>query len=343
MRPRGCPQDLERRRIRAVPLVKQGESPTVVARILGVARTSVHRWRRLARHRGGLRAKPAPGRPRRRSDPQLRYLRALLRRGAVAHGWPSQLWTAQRVAILIERHFGIQYHPEHVRKLLKQRMPWTSQKPQKHARECNAQEVERWIAKEWPRVLHQAVPRRAHLALLDESGFMLAPLVRRTLAPRGETPLLDGSDRHDRISVASAITVSPRVLRGGLHFMLLGDHENFHGEEVVLFPRQLKGEVGGPWTIVWDRNRIPSPSRGVRTWLAQHPEVVVEDFPAHAPDTNPDESVWCWTKYGRLCNLAPADVEELRGHVWDALVALKHQPRLLKSFILHAKLPLLTE
>lgn len=48
-------------------------------------------------------------------------------------------------------------------------------------------------------------------------------------------------------------------------------------------------------------------------------------------------------RYGRLCNLAPADIEELRGHIWDAPVALKHQPQLLKSFILHARLPLLKE
>jgi hypothetical protein len=274
------------------------------------------------------------------SDRQLRHLRVLLRQGAVAHGWSNQWWTAGRVAILIERHFGVRYHPEHVRKLLRHRLHWTSQKPQKHARERNDEEVERWIATEWPRVVDQAVQRRAHVAMLDESGFLLAPLVRRTLAPRGETPILDCSDSHDRISVISAITVSPLALRVGLHFMLLGDNENFHAEEVVLFLRQLKGEVAGPWTILWDRNQIHSKSRIVRRWLAQHPEVVVEDFPAHAPDTNPDESVWCWTKYNRLCNLAPADIEELRGHIWDALVALQHQPQLLKSFIVRAKLPL---
>ena len=91
------------------------------------------------------------------SDPQLRHLRTLLRQGAKAHGWSNQLWTAQRVAILIERHFGISYHPEHVRKVLKQRLHWTSQKPQKRARERNDEEVERWIAEEWPRVLRQAV------------------------------------------------------------------------------------------------------------------------------------------------------------------------------------------
>ena len=191
--------------------------------------------------------------------------------------------------------------------------------------------------------LRQAVQRRAHLAFLDESGFLLAPLVRRTLAPRGKTPILDCSAKHDRISVISAITLSPLALRVGLHFMLLGDNENFHGEEVVLFLRQLKGEIGGPWTIVWDRNKIHGRSTVVRVWLAEHPDMVVEDFPAYAPDTNPDKSVWCWTKYGRLSNVAPTDIDELRLDIWNALTALEHQPQLLKSFIVLAKLPLLLE
>jgi transposase len=288
-----------------------------------------------------LAAKPALGPKPRLTEQQLSALEVALRQGAVASGWCNHLWTANRVAVLIRRRFGVQYHPEHVRKVLKRRLHWTSQKPQNHARECNDKEVERWIADDWPRLIRQAFQRHAHLALLDESGFRLAPVVRRTLAPRGQTPILVCSDRHDRLSVISAITLSPQALRVGLHFMLLGDNENFHGEEVVLFLRQLKGEVGGPWTIVWDRSQIHSKSRVVRAWLAKHPEVVVEDFPAHAPDTNPDESVWCWTKYGQLCNLAPADVDELRQHIWDTLSALKHQPQLLKSFVLHARVPLL--
>ncbi len=341
MRPEGSAAELERRRRRAVQLVDAGESPSVVAHILGVTPTSLQRWRRLARQPQGLAAKPALGFKPRLTDQQLVALETLLRQGAVAHGWSNHLWTGARVAVLIQRHFGVQYHPDHARKLLKQRLDWTSQKPQKHAREGNNKEVERWIADDWPRIIRQAFGRRARIALLDESGFMLSPVVRRTLAPRGQTPILDCSDRHDRLSVVSAITLSPRALRVGLHFMLLGKNENFHGEEVVLFLRQLKGEVAGPWTIVWDRNQIHSKSLVVRAWLAEHPEVVVEDFPAHAPNTNPDEDVWSWTKYGQLCNLAPADVKELRQHIWDALSALKHQPQLLTSFILHARVPLL--
>jgi transposase len=322
-------------------LVEAGESPSVVARILGVTPSSLRRWRRLGRRADGLAAKPHPGPTPRLDGQQLVALEALLKQGAVAHGWPNHLWTCKRVAVLISRHFGVAYHPDHVRRLLNRRLRWTSQKPQKRARERNLKEVERWLADDWPRILRQAYQRQARIALLDESGFLLSPVVRRTMAPRGQTPILDCSDKHDRISVVSAITLSPRAQRVGLHFMLLGDNKNFHAEEVVLFLQQLKGEVGGPWTVVWDRNQIHSKSRVVKAWLAKHPEVVVEDFPAHAPNTNPDEGVWCWTKYGQLCNLAPGDVAELRQHIWDALVALKDQPQLLISFILHARVPLL--
>lgn len=332
---------MERRRLRAVALVEAGESPNVVARILGIARSSLRRWRRLARQGDSLVAKPALGPKPRLDDRQLARLEALLDEGAVAHGWPNHLWTCKRVALMIQRHFAIRYHPAHVYRILNRRLQWTSQKPQKHARACNDKEVERWIDDDWPRIIRQAFQRRARIALLDESGFLLSPVVRRTMAPRGKTPVLVCSDKHDRISVISAITLSPRALRVGLHFMLLGKNENFHGEEEVLFLRQLKGEVGGPWTIVWDQNQIHGKSRVVKAWLAKHPEVVVEDFPSHAPDSNPDEEVWSWTKYGRLCNLAPADVEDLRQHVWDALVELRNQPQLLTSFILHARVPLL--
>jgi transposase len=321
--------------------VEAGESPGVVARILGVTPSSLRRWRRLARQADGLAAKPSVGPKPRLTAEQLTGLEALLNEGAVAHGWPNHLWTCKRVAVLIQRHFGVHYHPAHVYRLLVRRLHWSSQKPQKRARERNVKEVERWIADDWPRIIRQAYQRHARIALLDESGFMLAPVVRRTMAPRGKTPILVCSDKHDRISVLSAITLSPRAQRVGLHFMLLGKDDNFHGEEVVLFLQQLKGEVGGPWTIVWDRSNIHSKSKVVKAWLARHPEVMVEDFPAHAPNTNPDEDVWSWTKYGQLCNLAPSDVAELRQHIVDALVTLRNQPQLLISFILHARVPLL--
>jgi transposase len=340
MRPKGTADELERRRRRAVELVEQGESPTLVARILGVRPTTIHRWRRMAQQPQGLDAKPLTGPKPRISDVQLRELEALLLKGAKAHGWDNQLWTADRVARLIHDRFGIDFHPEHVRKILKRRLGWTSQKPKRKARERNDKEVERWKADEMPRILREAWKRRAHIVFLDESGFHLTPTVRRTLAPRGKTPVLEASARRDRISAISCITLSPIRGRAGLYFELLPVNETVHGEEVVSFLQTLRNQLGGPMTVVWDRSRIHSKCKVVKAWLAEHPEVVVEDFPGYAPTLNPDEWVWSWTKYGRLSNLAAWNAEELRDHVVMALIDLKLQPKMLKAFVADAELSL---
>ena len=293
----------------------------------------------MARTTNGLAAKPALGAKRRLTDSQLSDLERLLRQGATAHGYPNELWTTTRVAQVIQRHFRIDYHPDHVRKLLRQRLNWTCHKPQVRARQRNDKEVERWKADEFPRILREAWQRRAHVAFLDESGFLLTPLVRRTLAPRGERIVMPCSAKHDRISVVSCVTLSPQAMRVGLYFQLL-INRNVHGEEVVEFLHYLTGQVPGEWTVVWDQNRIHSRSLVVRDWLAKHSQVVVEDFPSYDPDANPDEWVWSWAKYGKLCNLCPADVEELYDYVLEALVDIKHDCHMLASFVMDAGVPL---
>jgi hypothetical protein len=195
---------------------------------------------------------------------------------------------------------------------LKRRLGWTSQKPRRKARERNDREVARWVGDEFPRIVREAWQRSAYLAFLDESGFSLTPTVRRTLAPRGETPVLDAWDRRDRWSAISCITVSPVAGRPGLYFDLL-DH-NIRGPDVVAFLAELHRRLGRV-TVVWDRNQIHSRAKVVKEWLAKHPGVVVEDFPGYVPDLNPDEGVWGWAKYGRLANLGTGGGRVDRGQV----------------------------
>jgi transposase len=335
-RPIGTPVELERRRRRAVQAVADGEPRQAVARVLGVHPKTVARWVRASRRPGGLAAKPQPGPAPGLTGADLRRLERLLAQGAKAHGWPNELWTAARVARLIERRFGRRYHPEHVRKVLKRRLGWTSQKPRRKARERDDQEVARWVGDEFPRIVREAWRRSAHLVFLDESGFFLTPTVRRTLAPRGRTPVLAAWDRRDRWSAISCITLSPAAGRPGLYFELLP--HNARGEDVVAFLKGLHRRLG-PLTVVWDRNQIHSRSGAVRAWLAGHPGVAAEDFPGYVPDLNPDEGVWGWAKYGRLANLAAEDADELWGWVVDELVEVKHRPDLLKAFIRETKRP----
>jgi len=117
MRPSGSPEELERRRFRALVLLAQGLAPVEVARQMGVDRRSLRRWRATVRLEGsqGLRAQPAPGRPRRLDAAAMRELDLFL---AQEVGSDSGQWTCARVADLIEKRFGVRYHPAHVCRLL---------------------------------------------------------------------------------------------------------------------------------------------------------------------------------------------------------------------------------
>jgi transposase len=340
-RPLGTADELERRRRRAVELIDRGERPGVVARILGVDRTSVYRWRQAARRGGAaLAAQPHPGRPPALTGAQLRQLEVLLRQGPQAHGWPNALWTCPRVAALIERRFGRSYHPDHVGRFLRQRLGWSVQKPVRRARERDAAAILDWQSRVFPRLARAAQDRGAHLVFLDESGFALTPSVRRTWAPRGRTPVLDAWDRRDRLSAISAITLSPKARRLNLYFDVLPDNVNVRGEDVVDFLRQLKTHVPGPLTVVWDGAGIHDRSRAVRAYLAKHPEIQTERLPAYAPELNPDELVWAWTKYSRLGNLAASNTDWLREYLINEFTFVQEHPELLASFVEATPLPL---
>lgn len=337
----GSSAELERRRRWALELLNQGKRQVEVADFLGVDRTSVYRWRRRAAgDPDRLAAKPHPHRPPLLTTAQLRTLENLLAQGATAHGWHNHLWTTDRVATLIQRHFQIRYHPDHVGRFLRSRLGWSVQKPRRRAKERDEEAIRRWQAEEFPRLAEKTQQRQAHLVFLDESGFFLTPTVRRTWGPRGQTPVLDAWDRRDRISAISSITVSPKSRRLNLYFDLLPDNANVHGEDIVAYLRHLRAHLGRALTILWDGSRVHDRSKAVKTFLAEHPEIVTERLPAYAPEINPDELVWAWTKYGRLGNLAAQHTDWLRDYISTELNYVKDHPELMASFIEKTNLPL---
>src|SRR5260370_19484285 len=95
MRPTGSPEELERRRVRARALIKEGLQPVEVAKRVGVDRRSVRRWKATARKGGeaGVRARAAPGRPSKLIPRHKRRLEALLIKGPLAAGFYTDLWT----------------------------------------------------------------------------------------------------------------------------------------------------------------------------------------------------------------------------------------------------------
>jgi len=152
-RPKGSADLLEYRRHRALSLLGAGRSLNEVARLIGCAASSVMRWRDR-RRRGGakaLRVRVSPGRPPKLTPHQRQRLKQLLLRGAMAHGYATELWTTSRIAALIEKHFRVTYHRDHVGRLMHS-LSWSHQKPERRAVERDERAIERWKRKTWPRV-----------------------------------------------------------------------------------------------------------------------------------------------------------------------------------------------
>jgi transposase len=141
----------EGRRLRAFELKKRGWKQTEIADALGVTEGAVSQWMKRAREEGveGLRHKPPPGATPRLSEQERAQLPELLARGAQTHGFRGDVWTCERVAIVIRREFGVSYHPAHVSRLLKA-LKQSLQKPQRRAEQRDEEAIERWKEKRWP-------------------------------------------------------------------------------------------------------------------------------------------------------------------------------------------------
>lgn len=172
---------------------------------------------------------------------------------------------------------------------------------------------------------------------MDESGFMLQPVVRRTWAPRGQTPVQYSWDRHDRLSVISGLSLSPQRHRLGLRFRV-HVHNIRHGE-VMQFLTSVRREVGTDLTVVLDR--LNAHRTAARKLTQRCPRRYrFEWLPPYAPDLNPVEQVWGHTKYADLANFLPEDVRHLQRETIRSLQSAGSDRRLLRSFIRHAKLPI---
>jgi transposase len=167
---------------------------------------------------------------------------------------------------------------------------------------------------------------------------MMAPLLRRTLAPRGRTPVLKQRASHrDRVSLIAGLSLSPRRRQIGLHFRTL-PRAFVNQQRSAEFLRQLLGQIRGRLTVVWDRGNM---HRGdsIRDLLRRTHRLKLEALPPYAPDLNPVEHLWNHLKYGKLPNYAPKDVPELNSRLRTHLRRAKKSPRRLDSFFKAAKLP----
>lgn len=336
MRPPGTAYHLQKRREYAIQLLRSGKSLSAVARAVSAHPSSVLRWRRAYRVRGqrGLRAQPIPGRPPRLSPAKLSELVQQLLDGPLAAGYKTDLWTLDRMARLIRRRFGITYHPGHVWKVLR-KLGWSCQKPERRALQRDEAAIAHWKRYLWPQIRRRAQTLGAWLVFVDESGFLLTPNVKRTWAPKGETPTVRYLLKHKKISAISALAVSPKRKRIALYLQFRS--HAFKGPDVKRFLKHLLKHLGGSVILLWDQGPIHKHTE-VNEFIARHPRLQVEPFPGYAPELNPAEYVWAQSD-SALANSRPEELAELKAMLTTTKRRLRNSQQLLWSCIEASDLP----
>jgi transposase len=145
---------LQARRLRAAELFAAGVRQAEVARQLGVSAQAACVWHRRFKAGGpeALRSKGPSGPAPRLSDAQLAAVEQALLEGAGANGFIGELWTLERIAMVIERLTGVRYHPAWVWALLRHRMGWSVQRPKRRAAERDQDAIDLWVKTDWPRI-----------------------------------------------------------------------------------------------------------------------------------------------------------------------------------------------
>jgi len=308
-----APNWRSRVRLQALRALLLGYSRAQVCELCARTDRMVRLWIDLFNSGGAnaLVTKAPSGRKRKLSGEQIEILRALLTRGAVANGWHNELWTIDRVAVVIRRHFKVKVSCSLAWQVLKRYLGWTSKRPVQRLAERDEPRIARWKADGFPRILSEVEQKNAHLVFIDEAGFLLSPNVRRTFSPRGQAPVIKVGDPHARISVIGALSISPKRKR--LYFLhyLLHDNANFRSDSVVSFVKALRRHFSGPIIILCDAFKIHC-SKLMLAYLKSTPPVQIEEFPPCAPELNPVDKAWAYLKHGRLANYTPRNLAEMR-------------------------------
>jgi transposase len=157
------------------------------------------------------------------------------------------------------------------------------------------------------------------IVFADQSGFYLLPMVVRTYAPVGRTPVLHEHLGRDHLSAMSGIT-----LEGELY--MIEQERAFKGEDVVRFLEHLMRQISGKLLVIWDGSPIHR-SGAVKDFLKSGAasRMQLEQLPGYAPDLNPDEGIWKHLKCVELKNLCCQSLSELRVELRKAKERLRHK------------------
>lgn len=160
----------------------------------------------------------------------------------------------------------------------------------------------------------------------------MSPLVRRTWAPKGQTPVFKERCRsYKKVSAIAAVTTGAQRLRCRLYFSL-HVNKNVRAAETVRFLKALRRQIQTPLILIWDRSRVHK-ATAVNKFLKRHKRIHSFHFPAYAPELNPVEFFWSYLKVNPLANRSVTEIASLAQVARYHSTCIKKSPVLIRAFL----------
>jgi transposase len=298
---------LEAMRERAVQSVQDGESPEMVARALGINRSTIYSW--LAQYRrggwGALKAKPLFGRPPKLDGNKLKWIYSVVTQSPLQMKFEYALWTREMVAVVIKRKFNITLSPASVGRLLAQ-LGITCQKPLHRALERDEALVQQWLKKEYPRIKALAKRENAEIYFGDAAHMRSDHHSGRTWGKKGETPIVVSTGARYGMSLISAITA-----RGHMRFMIK-EKGGVNADVFIEFLKRLMVGAKSRIFLIVDRGPAHIAKKTQKFVASLGGRLKLFHFPPYSPDKNPDELVWKHLKSDTVGRASIADRADFR-------------------------------
>lgn len=301
---------------------------TEAARVFGVTRQTVHKWRR-AWESGGSRALKAkrrgrPPAPRLAPHQAALIVRLIVGRCPDQLRLPFALWTREAVQQLIAEKCGLRLSVWTVGRYL-QRWNLTPQKPRRRAFEQNPVAVRRWLEEEYPTIRRAAKQAGATIHWGDEMGLRSDHQTGTSYGRKGQTPVIPGTGQRFRCNMISTITN-----RGQLAFMVF--RGRFNTPVFLRFLRRLLRHARGLVFLIIDRHPVHLAAE-VQRWVAKRPDRFRLFFlPSYSPELNPDEFLNNDVKANALGRRRPRDEGQMLGSIRSYLWSTQRQPAVVQSY-----------
>jgi transposase len=319
---------LEEMRVRVVKRVQEGESPEVLAHVLGLNRSTVYGW--LARYRrggwNGLKAKPLAGRPPKLNGKMMRWVYdTVTRKNPLQLNFAFALWTREMVAKLIKDKFGVVLSAASVGRLLAQ-LGITCQKPLHRAQERDEALVQQWLNKEYPKIKAMAKAAGADIYFGDAAHIRSDHHAGRTWGKKGETPVVEATGARHGMSLISAITS-----RGHMRFMII-DKGGVNADLFIEFLKRLIAGAAHEIFLIVDRGPAHVAKKTKAFVESLNGSLQLFYLPPYSPDRNPDELVWKHLKSDTVGRMAVTSKDHFKSKVRSSMRQLQNNPAKIRAF-----------